>query len=173
MHHLQRDEALAFIGVYQHFLETLRQPGGKESVLQNLAQARALFLEQPAMLGTYRTRHPQQPAEIIEAIASLRVKRWIYLRDTANYSIFLDPNGNAAYAVHGLTQRLREVTGGMTGCVITTGVFAWDGIFVCDGIVADLVWLGSNIKRDFSGRLKILRQQGQFFFCPWATGAWQ
>ena len=55
------------------------------------------------------------------------------LRDTTKYSVFIEADGNEAYAVLGLTQRVRAIFGG-TGAVIRTGVCRFHGVYVCDGM---------------------------------------
>lgn len=159
------EEALIFIQDYQAFLESLRQREPGERVIENLALARSRFLQQPELFETYKAKNPRLNPLFVEAISSLKIQRWVYLKDTPRHSVFMDEAGQSAYAVHGLTERLRDITGG-SGCVVLTGLFAWDGVYVCDGIVANHVYLGSNLKREFADKLKILRTQGRYYASP-------
>ncbi len=112
--------------------------------------------------------HPPDP-QVVEAVATLRVQNWIYLRDTRHYSIFLDTELEAAYAVYGLTERLRDVVGD-SGAIIETGLIEYDGKFVCDGIITMVVWLGVDYRRDLGRELDRLKREGRFYRYPEPPG---
>jgi hypothetical protein len=90
------------------------------------------------------------------------VKKWIYLKDTKTYSVFIDPTGNVAYAVLGLTDRIRDLAG-VSGVILETGIVKYRGRFVCDGIVQGPVLLGPNYRKDFNAALKSIKLKGQFY----------
>jgi len=91
----------------------------------------------------------------------MRLKKWIFLRDTKCHSLFLDPNGDAAYGVLGLTQRIRDVVGG-SGAMLETAVVPYHGHFVCDGVVSEVLWLGPNYRKDFAAQFARLKKNGAF-----------
>ena len=101
------------------------------------------------------------PEEVLTAIQSMMVRRWVFLRDTTKYSVFIEPDGSDAYAVLGLTQPLRDIVGG-TGCLVRAGVVYFRGAYVCDGIVSGNVWIGGNYRREYSTILASLKKAGHF-----------
>lgn len=160
--------AEAFITGYTQTMTTLlaaAQDISGMALLKIIAAARVRYLENPALLEaaceSLAARGIILPPAVRTAIESLDVKRWVYLRDSQAYSIFIDPDGSQAYAVLGLTNRLKDILGG-SGAMVETGLMRYHGQFVCDGIVAKLVWLGSGYKKSFSETLKQLRAQGAF-----------
>ena len=100
--------------------------------------------------------------EVLHAIKTLEVKKWIYLKDTKTYSVFIDPTGNVAYAVLGLTDRIRDLAG-VSGVMLETGLVKYCGRFVCDGIVQSPVLLGPNYRNDFNAAFKRIKLKGQFY----------
>lgn len=110
-----------------------------------------------------RTKEGLPPdSDVVNAVRTLRFERWIYLRDTRGYSIFLDAELKAAYAVYGLKQRIRDVLGD-SGAMIETGLVEYDGKFVCDGIISMAVWLGVNYRRGLTKEFDRLKREGKFF----------
>ena len=99
--------------------------------------------------------------EVLRAIRSLEFKNWIYLKDTRTCSIFIDPTGNDAYAVLGLTDRVCDFVGA-PGAILETGIVKYGGRFVCDGIVQTRVLLGPNYRKDFNSVLKRIKLKGKF-----------
>jgi len=92
---------------------------------------------------------------------SLRLTQWVYLKDTTKYSIFIDLEENAAYAVVGLTDRIRNILGG-AAVTFRTAVVEYQGKYVCDGILESHTWLGPNYKRDFNAKFSELKREGRF-----------
>ena len=160
--------ARRFIDAYMDFLGTLLPNSDKtqKDPTQWLVHARRLYLEKPSALETYRGQHSDADAQMLDAIAALKVQRWIYLKDTRAYSVWLDETGEQAYGVLGLTQRIRDVAQGESGVVMTTGVIPLGSRWVTDGLVENLVWLGPNIRRDYAVRYQHLRQTGRFSTGP-------
>ena len=163
---LDSQAANAFIGGYTKLMVEIHGSTGKKSkLLEVLAAARARFtadrsLIEPA-LASLAARKEEISPSVVTAVKTLEVKQWVFLKDTRAYSVFVDPSGQAAYGVLGLTDRIRDITGG-SGVLVETGVVRYLGRFVCDGILSGAVWLGRNYKADFNDAFAKLRAQGQF-----------
>ena len=71
----------------------------------------------------------------------------------------------AAYSVLGLIQPLKEVCG-RTGVYFGTGLFQLDGKYICDGLLVDTLYLGSNLKKEYNEAYKELKNQGKFYKNP-------
>ena len=161
--------ATHFIAGYQRLLaaaagESDQVPRAR--LIELLHEGRGKVAADPALIDTAAASLEAQgapvPADVLQAVRTLRLKRWLYLRDTTRHSIFIDPAGDAAYAVLGLTNRLRDVIGG-TGVVATTAVVEYRGRYLCDGVFATpLVWIGSNMRRRFGELLARLKADGRF-----------
>jgi hypothetical protein len=95
------------------------------------------------------------------AIRILEVKQWFYLKDTSTYSVFVDPSAETAYAVLGLTQRIRDLIGG-SGAIVEIGLVQYLGHYVYDDLVSNVVWLGRNYRRDLALLLADPRARGAF-----------
>jgi hypothetical protein len=164
--------AQIFINGYSILLaEVYRLSHGKSGLplLKMLSDAREVINSSPSIIGaavlSLERKECPVPQEIISAVKSLQLKQWVYLRDTTRYSVFLDPSGKAAYAVLGLTNRIRDLLSG-SAVSFQTGVVEFAGHFVCDGVVSNPVWLGANYRRDFSAHLAMLKKEGRFFTAP-------
>lgn len=135
------------------------------TVLPNMAKARRQLLDKPTLIGSARQRllkrgaHPDSNA--IRAIRTLRVKDWVFLRDTKSYSIFVRPGGEEAFGVLGLTDRVRDIVGS-AGVAIETGVVRLNGKFVCDGLVTRITHLGPNYRKAFSRAYSEAKASGRF-----------
>ena len=103
-----------------------------------------------------------------QAIRTLRLGKWIYLRDTRYYSVFLDSESDSARAVVGLTDRLRDLFGG-SGIYVETGVLEYAGHYVCDGLFRTLASLGPNYRQSFNESYAAIRDNGRFQRRPEAT----
>ena len=159
--------ATQFIASYKSLLaEVHRQSGGKphREGLQMLASAREAANANPALIDaaeiSLRANGQVIPPDVLQAVTTLRLKQWVFLRDTTSHSIFIEPDGTEAYAVLGLTNRIRDIVGG-SAVAIKTGVVEYQGRYVCDGIVESLVWLGSNLKKEFNATLSHARKNGR------------
>jgi hypothetical protein len=134
-------------------------------LLEMLDSARDVTIASPSIIDVAASELERKgspvPLEVVCAIKSLQLNQWVYLRDTTTYSVFLDPSGKDAYAVLGLTDRLRDILGG-SGVSVRTGLVEYSGRVVCDGIVSNLVWLGSNYRKEFSANLAELKKEGKF-----------
>lgn len=167
--------AKAFISGYTRLLtQVYLQSNGEPDMelVQILAAARQSVVESPSLIDAAAAALDAKGASIaqnvIDAIKTLQLKHWIFLRDTGKYSVFLDPDGKAAYAVLGLTDPVRNLVGG-SAVAFTTGVVAYRGHYVCDGIIGKIVWLGPNMKKTFNATLSVLRKSGGFHTSPSKT----
>lgn len=133
-------------------------------LVPKLVQGRAKLMKEPTLLEEVKTklaaRFDDVDSEVVEAVESLEVRQWVYLRDTKLHSIFIDQSTDRAFGVVGLTERLRDVLGG-SGVYLETGLVRYRGHFVCDGVMRQTVWLGPNYKKSFNersstGRLKLM-----------------
>lgn len=166
-------EALSFIQGYKDLMLEVLGPeaaGDGRDTLALLAAGRKRYLADPSRLDraleALAGKSITVPAEVLAAVRSLDVKSWVYLRDTRAYSIFIDPAGQSAYGVLGLTQRFRDILGD-SGAVVETGLMCYGGRYVSDGIVTRAVWLGRGYRQEFTARLGELRAQGRFHTrCP-------
>lgn len=133
-------------------------------VLDRMHIGRRTMLERPSLLESAQLTLKGTPdaldGDFLEALMTLQVKRWVYLRDTRAHSIFIEPSGAAAYEVLGLTNRIKNIIGGV-GAYIETGVLRFGGNYLCDGLISQVVWLGPNYKRDFNAMFRTLRSEGQ------------
>lgn len=166
---VDREAALHFIAGYRTLLAAA--VGGsaelpRARLLALLSDAREKVAADPSLIDAAAASLEAQgrpvAADVLHAVRTLKLKRWIYLRDTTRHSIFIDPAGDDAYAVRGLTDRLRDVIGG-TGVVVTTAVVDYRGHYLCDGLFATpLAWIGSNMRREFGEALARLKACGRF-----------
>ena len=165
---LEPELAAVFIHGYK---TVLLEIGGSQyqdlPVFNQLALARDKLVRDPGLLDTALMSLEQKSIEVdarvIAALRSLKVKHWIYLRDSRAYSVFLDDE--EAYAVLGLTDRLRDIIGD-SGAFIETGLVAFAGRFVCDGIISQVVWLGRGIRGSCNEDFRRIRAQKHFYLTP-------
>ncbi len=157
-----------FIDAYMAFLGSLLPSAVKnqKEPAEWLVQARRRFLKDPSALAAYRAQHADADAQMLDAIAALKVGRWIYLKDTRAYSVWMDETCEQAYGVLGLTQRIRDISVGESGVMMTAGLIPLGGRWVTDGLIENVLWLGPNIRRDFTERYRELRQAGRFSTGP-------
>jgi len=161
--------AEAFITGYSRVLRRVAgdvdDRGAGRGMLKVLAQARHRVKQNPALLeqAVAELQASVQPLdeEVLCAIRTLRVDDWVYLRDTKNYSVFIQRSGEFALGVLALTQRMRDIVGG-SGVVIEAGVVEYRGRFVCDGLVSRVVHLGPSYRRSFDAAYRALRARGRF-----------
>jgi hypothetical protein len=143
----------------------------KSSIAKIIAIARKKYCKDHSILESslkiLKDRSITISPEVISAVRSLEVKNWIYLKDTRSYSIFIDSSTKTAYGVLGLTERLRNMIGG-TCAVVETGLLKYDKKYIFDGIVSQILWIGKNLKQDYSAMLKEIKRQGQYYdsFAP-------
>ena len=160
--------AQPFISGYQVILFNLaapRETATRSDFLARLVDGRQQLVEAPAhldvVLKEVRAKgiHISLPVE--QAIRTLRVDNWIYLKDTRYYSVFLDSNEEWGLGVMGLNDRLRDLVGG-PGVFMKTGIVEYAGQYVCDGLIEDFVYIGPNYRRSFNDAYQAMRKSGDF-----------
>ena len=170
---IDQPTAQRFIGAYMHFLMDLVRPKETKglNVMQVLNKGRARFVADRTLLDRYRPKHPQADAEMLDAIAQSQFGRWVHLKDTRGYSVLLDDAATRAYGVLGLTQPLRTIDAGEgyvmgSGLVMQAALVPLNGRWVCDGLIQEPIWLGSNYKRSYTESYTALRKAGGFSLGP-------
>ena len=164
-----------FIHHYQNLLLQVAQdtnlsdqPEAHPSHVHLLQAARDAAVAAPELIDAAQAALQRQgqpaPPEMMQTIATLRVDRWVYLRDAASYSVLLGADDQAAaYGVKCLTTPLKELIGGEASAVITCGLLVYEGQVICDGLVGFVAWIGPNYRRDFNTLLSDLRAKGRFY----------
>ena len=165
---LEPTVANAFIAGYKKLLLQIAdrsRASEARNVLPMMVSARRRLIENPALLddalAELKARSQVLDDEISRAVRTLRVENWVFLRDTKTYSIFLQPSGDAAFAVLVLTERVRDIVGS-SGVVIETGIIRFAGRFVCDGLVTRIVHLGPNYRKSYSRAYSAAKSKGLF-----------
>lgn len=159
--------AAAFIDGYKRFLLTV--PGGgradEGSGLKILVDSRDRIAKKPellrGLLAQAASAMPDLDGPVLQAIGSLRVANWMYLKETRSYAVFLDPSGDSALGVRALTQRIRDIVG-TSGVLLETGIVRYCGHYVCDGLVSGVVHLGENYLQSCTSAYRELRTRGRF-----------
>ena len=128
-----------------HSLQGLK--GHRTPEERMLAARRCLFREpellDEAVAALGRRRGVFVDEEVVAAIRTLELGKWIYLRDLRHHTILLHPDGVIAFGVVGLAQPIRALTGG-PGFLFEAGIMAFEGHFVCDGLLGEVVALYGN-----------------------------
>lgn len=175
-HLIAEEAALHFIHHYQRLLmEVVAHPSfpkpqsGEVPYLALLTQARDWMLEHPQVLqdalAALRQANDPLPGDVQSAVVSMRAGRWVYLRDTAHYSILLPVTAHEcaqAYAVKSLTTRLRDMTGS-SGLVLQTALMEYAGGIVTDGLVGTVAYLGPGYRESYGEYVAQAKAQGQFY----------
>jgi hypothetical protein len=89
----------------------------------------------------------------------------VYLRDLKNHSIFLHPDGVVGFGVVGLTQPIRDLTGG-PGCLVEAALMAYGNRLICDGLLVEAVGLGPHFLANYNQTYKELKTTGGFHIVP-------
>lgn len=157
--------AITFIAGYKALLLEIAGTRGDPNALSTLASARRQLAEKPALLDDALVRmnvlSQRLNDDVVRAVRTLQLNNWVFLRDTRAYSIFVDPNGNSAFGVLGLTDQVRDIVG-TTGVVLETGIVRFSGKFVRDGIISRVVHLGPNYRKSFDRAYKTAKAEGRF-----------
>ena len=162
------ESADTFIAGYKMLLsEAHRLAGGRSSpnLLRTLASGREAVRANPELLGQavacLEESGERLSSDVRRAMGSLRLRQWVYLKDTTKYSIFIAPEENEAFGVVGLTDRIRNILGG-AAVTFRAGVVEYQGKYVCDGILESHMWLGPNYKREYNSMFAALKREGRF-----------
>jgi len=161
------DFANRFIEQYKNFLLFVyHDEMGEDSnrgLLEKLSKARDFYAENRNAIDDYMNKEKDElDIEMIEAIKSVRVSTWVYLRDTTRYSIFVSPDISQSFAVVGLTDPIKTFFG-FSGVAMKTGVCDIGNAYVCDGLISNKVQLGKNYKSEFNEMHKFHKANGMFY----------
>jgi len=164
---VSKELASRFIEQFKNFLlfvyERHIEKSNEHDLLEKLVLARNYYVENKSILDAYvKTTNNELDIEMIESIKTLRTGTWVYLRDTTKYSIFVNPDIPQSFAVLGLTDRIRSIFG-TSGIVMKAGIVNIGKVYVCDGLISDLVQLGKNYKTEFNEIHKQNKENGTFF----------
>jgi hypothetical protein len=165
---LPREQALRFINGYKPMLlRVLQNTGTAETgnINNDLTAARTLGVKHSTLFETALADlaaegNPVEPA-VASAIRSLKVGLWLYLKHGKTYAVFLDQDAKNAYAVRALTTPLNELLA-EPPFAVETGVFEFDGNFVCDGLALNPVPLGPGYRAQLNVIYSSLRKSGRF-----------
>ncbi|HUF73496.1 MAG TPA: hypothetical protein VMR74_11415 [Gammaproteobacteria bacterium] len=165
---LEPAEAQAFIAGYQAILLMLtahHDTTSRRGFLASLIDGRQVLAQEPSAIEVALDKLEDKGVHVepcVEhAVRTLRLGKWIYIRDTRYYSVFLDSESDSAFAVVGLTDRLRDLFGG-SGVYVETGVVEYAGHYVCDGLFRTLASLGPNYRHSFNESYAAIRDAGRF-----------
>ena len=169
---LPRKQAFRFINSYKAvLLRVLANTGAAStgSINRDLCNARAKVNEDRSLLDTAladlaREGSPLE-TDVVAAIRSVKLGRWIYLKQNKTHAVFLDQAVSKAYAVKALTTPLTELLDGAP-VAIETGLFEYEGAFVCDGLVLRPVGIGPGLRAQLREDFNRLRQSGHFLMRP-------
>lgn len=142
---------------------TSSQPKGQE-LYSKLVEARAKLYRSPKLLDPIATQVSLHDPSIVSALRQMSLRRWLYLRDTAHYSVFLDSENEYAYAVVGLTQRLRDLFG-CSGLFVET-VLPYADRYICDELFSAPIILGRNMLADARDLFSRIKGKGKFYRNP-------
>ncbi|MES2355432.1 MAG: hypothetical protein V4568_13740 [Pseudomonadota bacterium] len=160
--------ASQFIEGYKKLLLEIEDPSEKtnhQQLLQKLVAGRSKLVDAPSLiekaLTSLASKSETIDEEVIRAVRNLKVRDWVYLRDTKSYSILIEPSDRTAFGAVGLTNRIRDVIGG-SGAFMEIGLVCFHGRFVMDGLISRVVWLGKNYMSDFRDLFAEIKSEGQF-----------
>ncbi len=163
---LPADSAFLFIEGYKKLLLRVLARAHIErtdSIIGDLAKARSHVKKNPEAIDWVIAELNEDGASVDPGVTSgvkgMKVDRWIYLRQTQRCAIFLDKEAKNAYEVKALTTPLEELVG-RPPYLIETGLVEYQDHFVCDGLVANPVALGSLYKAQFSAAYSAIRKAG-------------
>jgi len=136
-----------------------------DELVKKLSLGRNAYFKDRTLLDHYLEKGCKVPPDILNSIKSLEVDKWVYLRDTTRYSLFIKADGTVSYAVLGLTQPIKEIFG-CSGLYLETGLVSIGSKYVCDGLISNQVQLGKNYRNEFNDVYKELKQNGCFYKSP-------
>ena len=164
---IDKTTANQFIAIYRDFLLDLFHHYEKDDpemeLTEKLVIARRRFSSDRTHLKKFikRNKSLNVHQDIISAIEEMEISRWVYLKDTKNYSIMLKADGSIGYGVLGLNDRIRDIAG-KPAIAIEAGIIRIKGNFVCDGLIIHLAEIGPNYKKGFNQLFKELKEKESF-----------
>lgn len=165
---LPREQALRFINGYRPALLRVLEntnTASTGSINGDLTAARALIVEDRNLFEVALTNLASEGApvdpEVTSAMRSVKVEIWFYLKHTKKFAVFLDKDTKEDYAVRALTTPLNELLD-EPPFALETGVFEFQGLFVCDGLILNPVLLGPGYRSELKAVYSQLRKSGHF-----------
>jgi GNAT superfamily N-acetyltransferase len=165
---LPREQALRFINGYKPALLRVLEntnTASTGSINDDLVAARAMVVEDRNLLDVALNDLASEGApvdpEVVSAIRRIKVGIWIYLKHTRTFAVFLDKEAKEAYAVRALTTPFNELLD-EPPFAFETGVFEFQGLFVCDGLAQRPVALGPGYRSQLTAAYSRLRKSGHF-----------
>lgn len=169
---LPPDSAFRFIEGYKAILLQVLADAGIDQtgdVTKDLVAARSHMNGKPEQidLAIAHLGKMGQPVDtaVESAARSMNVRRWIYLRHGKMFAVFLDTKAENAFQVRALTTPLNELAG-EPPVMFEAGVFEYDGVFVCDGLAANPLFLGPNYTASFRAAYSAIRKAGRVHTRP-------
>lgn len=166
------DQAHRFIEGYKAVLLRILANARKrrtKSMSRDLADARALMWSEPhrldAALVDLASENLAVEPPVVAAMRTLKLDRWIYLRQGKTLAVFLDKAIRNAYAVRALTTPLNELLDELP-VLLETGLLEFEKRFICDGLVLSPTILGSNYRAEFNAAYTRIRKDGNFHAHP-------
>jgi hypothetical protein len=166
---LPREQALRFIAGYKSVLLRVlsnTKMATTQSVNNDLAAARSLINESRDLLETAFDELAAEgktiETDVVEAIRSIRIDQWVYVKHTKTFAVFMDKEAKNAYAVRALTTPLNHLLD-EPPFLLETGLFKFQGVFVCDGLAIDPVPLGPGYRAQLLAAYSSLRKSGHFY----------
>jgi hypothetical protein len=166
---LPYDDAMYFIDGYKTvLLEVLHSlgetPSGK--VTRDLVKARDQLKENPQLLheAIKKINARDNPLDVYieQALLTVRVGRWVHLRNTKKYALMLDESLNTAYAVRALTTPLHELSGSQSS-IFEAAIFEYKNEFLCDGLVVNPIHIGTGLRADLNNTYIKIKENGRFY----------
>jgi len=149
--------------VYEEYIGTIQE---EDSILIILGLAREIYDEDRDIFDDFIEADGKTIPILDDAIQSLNVSYWVYLKDTTKYSLFIDADGDYACAVQGLTDPIKDICGG-TGVCLRTGIIVLDDYFVSDGIIQEVAdRLNKSQRQKCNDVYKEIKQEKLFFKKP-------
>ena len=164
---IAREPALRFIEGYKAILLRVLVDAGMprtRSITDDLAAARSHAKDRPELIDhaiaeLEATGQPVEP-NVINAVRSLKVDQWVYLRHTKTFAVFIDKAVENAYQVRALTTPLNQLVD-EPPFAFEMGVFEYEGFFVCDGLALNPVALGPGYKAQLKAAYSTIRKAGR------------
>lgn len=160
--------ARRFITGYKSLLLAIGHQIGVTSEDEGLAKLgilRAHLYENPQVLEL-AIAHLAATGKVLEpdlahAMRTLRIAHWVYLRSTTTYALFIDQTSENAYAVLALNDTVASLVG-KGSAIIQAGVCEFEGRYVFDGLVSQIIHLGAGYKRSYAAAYATIKTRGAF-----------
>ncbi|TXH75635.1 MAG: hypothetical protein E6Q88_03340 [Lysobacteraceae bacterium] len=164
---IARDSALRFIEGYKAILLRVLQHEAlprTRSLVDDLAAARSYAKGRPELIdeaiSELQAIGQPVPSDVVTAVKSMKVDRWVYLRHTKAFAVFIDKEVENAYQVRALTTPLNVLVA-EPPFSFEMGLFEYEGVFVCDGLALNPVALGKGYKAEFKAAYSAIRKAGR------------